>query len=156
MPIRGPVTYASGSPARIRDRAVDSDVSFSVKSMPMAWVSLPGPLAELAGAAAFAHLLEALQRLQRADQDGRADVLRLADRVQQSVDPVGAVDVGGAGRAVQDRSARRQPHVGVAGRLAVVVGLGFDDPAGAALERDDAAEQGRCDFEHRPVVELGR
>ena len=51
MPIRGPVTYSSGAPARMRDRAVDHDVSFSVNPMPIACVNLPGPVAELAGAA---------------------------------------------------------------------------------------------------------
>ena len=44
MPIRGPVTYSSGSPARMTIGPSISDVSFSVRLMPMAWVSLPGPL----------------------------------------------------------------------------------------------------------------
>ena len=44
IPIRGPVTYGSGSPARIRIGPSISDVSFSVSSIPSAWVSLPGPL----------------------------------------------------------------------------------------------------------------
>ena len=38
------------------------------------------------------------ERLERADQHRRAHALRLADRVQQRVDAVGAVDVGGPGR----------------------------------------------------------
>ena len=52
-------------------------------------------------AAARAHLLEALQRLQRADQHGGADALGLTHGVQQRVDAVGAIHVRRAGRAVQ-------------------------------------------------------
>ena len=43
--------------------------------------------------------------------------------------------------------------VGVAGRLGVVVGLGLDDQARAALVHDDAADQVARDLEHRAVVE---
>ena len=42
--------------------------------------------------------VDARDRLQRADQDGGADLAVLADGVEQRVDPVGAVDVGLAGR----------------------------------------------------------
>ena len=56
-----------------------------------------------------AHDLEPLERLQRADQHRGADALVLADRVEQRVDAVGAVDVGARRRAEQDARARRQP-----------------------------------------------
>ena len=104
IPIRGPVTYGSRSPARMRIGPSTSDVSFSVSSIPSACVSLPGPLQSSPAPRRDAHHLEPAQRLQRADQDGRADALRLADGVQQRVDAVGAVDVGRPGRPVQDRA----------------------------------------------------
>ena len=136
IPIRTPVTYGSRSPSWIRIGPLTSDVSFSVSSIPSAWVSLPGPLVSSTRAAARAHLLQAVQRLQRPDQHGRADALRLADGVEQRVDAVGAVDVGRARRAVQDVRARRDADVGVAGRLGEVVGLGLDDHArGRAVGR---------------------
>ena len=51
------------------------------------------------GRAALAHQVDALGRLERADQDRGADARVLDDRVQQRVDAVGAVDVGDARRA---------------------------------------------------------
>ena len=75
----------------------------SRSAMPSAWVSLPGPLQGQLDArpAPRAHVLEPVERLQRTDQHRRADPLGLADRVQQGVDAVGAIDVGGARRAEQ-------------------------------------------------------
>ena len=110
--------------------------------MASAWVSLPGAGAELlerVHAAALAHGGDPGERLERADQDRRADPLRLADRVDERVDAVGAVDVGRAGRAEEHVRARRQPDVGVAGGLGLVVGLGLHDHArrvarGAAMQ----------------------
>ena len=48
------------------------------------------------------HQLDAVQRLERADQHRGADALGLADCVEQRVDPVGAVHVGMAGRPEQE------------------------------------------------------
>ena len=102
--------------------------------MPSAWVSLPGPVAQVDVAlerrAARASASTPVERLERADQHGGADALALAHGVEQRVDPVGAVDVGRARRRRRaSRSARVRPDVGVAGRLGVVVGLGLDDHA---------------------------
>ena len=49
-----------------------------------------------------------VERLERADQHRGADALRLADRVEQGVDAVGAVDVGAPRRPEQGARARRQ------------------------------------------------
>ena len=92
-------------------------------------------------AAARAHQLDPLERLERPDQHRRADALRLADGVEQRVDAVGAVDVGAPRRPEQDVGARRHADVGVAGRLGVVVGLGLHDHARGVAVADDAAEQ---------------
>ena len=51
--------------------------------------------------------LEPVERLQRADQHRGADALGLADRVEQRVDAVGAVDVGAAGRRRTGRACGR-------------------------------------------------
>ena len=81
-------------------------------------------------AAARAHQLDAVERLERADQHRGAHAHRLADGIEQRVDAVGAVDVGDAGRAEEGLGARRDADERVAGRLGVVVGLGLDDHAG--------------------------
>ena len=75
---------------------------------------------------------------------GRADPFGLADRVEQRVDPVGAVDVGVARCAVQDGGARGDADVGVAGGLGEVIGLGLDDHARGALVLDDAPDEVGC------------
>ena len=82
---------------------------------------------------------------------------RLAHGVQQRVDAVGAVHVGDARRPEQRRGARRQPDVGVAGGLAVVVGLGLDDHArrrrrGATVQ----PTRSRATSSDRALVEAAR
>ena len=96
-----PLARADHAPGRAsRSRAV------SPSAIPSACVACPGPEhssrsrsgAPRRASRAGAHPLDAGERLERADQDGRADALRLAHRVQQRVDAVGAVDVGAPGR----------------------------------------------------------
>ena len=58
-------------------------------------------LLDALAAAARAHQLDALERLERPDQHRRADALGLADGVEQRVDAVGAVHVGDARRPEQ-------------------------------------------------------
>ena len=80
---------------------------FRSRPIPSACVSLPGPeqrSSRRVEAAARAHEVEALERLERADQHGGAHALGLRDGVQQRVDAVGAVDVGAA-RAARTASA---------------------------------------------------
>ena len=128
-------------------------------SIASACVSLPGPEHSSASAtepAPLAHQLDPVERLERADQHRGADALRLADGVEERVDPVGAVHVGAAGRAEQRRRARREADERVAGRLAVVVGLRLDDHAAGAGVRDDAADEVARDLEDRAVVEGAR
>ena len=160
MPIRGPATnlgsFQPSSRGWIRIGPSNRLVSLRSRSIPSAWVSLPGPLqrsTSLATPRRACICVDALDRLQRADQDGGADLAVLADRVEQRVDAVGAVDVGLARVAEEHRGPRGQPDVGVAGRLGVVVGLGLDDHARAAAVLDDAADQVLGDLQHRAVVE---
>ena len=88
-----------------------------------------------------AHQLDPLERLERANQHGRSDTLRLADGVQEGVKAVGEVDVRASGWAEQRARARGQSDVGVARRLDLVVGLGLDDHASGLAVADDAADQ---------------
>jgi hypothetical protein len=92
-------------------------------------------------AAAGAHLLQPQGRLQRPDQDRRRVALRLGDEVEQTVDPVGEVDVAAAGRAEEDPGALGDADVGVAGGIVALVALGLDDRAAAAGEEEPAADQ---------------
>lgn len=103
----------------------------------------PQRLGQLAGAgaefgiglvaAALAHRLEAVGRLQRPDQDRGGVALRFGDGVEQAVDTVGEVDVGVAGRAEEDPGALGQPDVGVTGGVVGLVALGLDDRAADAF-----------------------
>lgn len=108
-----------------------------------------GPLA-----AALAHRLQAVRRLQRPDQDRGGVPLRFGDRVEQAVNAVGEVDVGAAGRAEEDPGALGQADVGVAGGVAGVVALGLDDRAPAAVVEERAADQVAGDRVDRPGKEL--
>lgn len=105
-------------------------------------------------AAALAHRLEAVGRLQRPDQDGGGVALRFGDGVEQTVDPVGEVDVGVARRAEQDAGALGQPDVGVAGGIVGLVALGLDDDAAAAFVKKRATDQVPGDLMDRPVEEI--
>ena len=92
---RGPL----GGPSRIGPSK--RSVALSSRPMPSACVSLPGPehrSPSRTQPAALAHQLDAVDRLERADQHRGADALGLAHDVEQRVDAVGAVDVGGPRR----------------------------------------------------------
>lgn len=104
-------------------------------------------------AAAIAHRLQVVGRLQRPDQDRGGVPLGFRDRVQQAVDPVGEVDVGVAGRAEEDPGALGQADVGVAGGVVGVVALGLDDGAAAAFVEEGAADQVAGDRVDRTVEE---
>ena len=108
IPMRVPVTTSTssqpGGRGPIRSGPRTRSVPLCPSSIPSAWVSLPGPGAELLDRvqpAPLAHRVERGDRLERADQHRRADALGLADRVDERVDPVGAVDVRDPGAAEQ-------------------------------------------------------
>ena len=162
IPIRGPSISsiggqsAGGGSIAIGPRTRSEPLSSS--SIPSACVSLPGPeqRSSRRSSPRRARIRSTpLERLERADQHRRADALVLADRVEERVDAVGAVDVGARRRAEEDVRARGQADVGVAGGLGLVVGLGLDDRAGAAVMAHDAADEVARDLDHRPGVEVG-
>ena len=107
-------------------------------------------------AAALAHVLDALQRLERAEQHRRPHALGLGHGVEQRVDPVRAVHVGAPRRPEQRRRALGETDVGVAGGLGLVVGLGLDDHARRVAVPHDAAEQRPGHLHHGAVVERVR
>ena len=162
MPIRGPRTRSAAPHpraagrrrlARLEGRSV-TGAPFRSRPTPSASVSLPGPEQSSSGRApaALAHQLDALGRLERADQDGGGAALGLGDRVQQAVDPVGEVDVGAPGRAEQGLGAGVRAAEGVAGRVRLVVGLGLDDPPAAVARPRACSRSGRA----RPRARSGR
>ena len=159
MPTRVPSTTAGSSHRSergpMRTGPLASELPFAASEMPSACVSLPGPEHRSSrretprrGAA---HLLESGDWLERPDQHAGAHALGLAHGVQHDVDAVGAIYVRATGRAEQDARARREPHERMAGWLAVVVGLGLHDHAGATAVRDRAADQLACDVERLGV-----
>jgi hypothetical protein len=73
-----------------------------------------------------------------------ADPSCLQTRLRHPVDPVGAIDVGAAGRPEHRGVARCAPAVAVRGRILVVACLDLDDrSAGAFEEQRDADQVGR-------------
>ena len=153
--IRG--ARAAGSRACSSIGPSTSELPFSSRPMPERLGELAGAGAEVLDAleaAARAHQLDPVERLERPDQHRRADVLGLRHRVQQRVHPVGEVDVGAPRRAEQRARAIGDPRVGVAGRLVHVVALGLDDsPSGAAMTHG-AADQVARDVVDRAAVEV--
>ena len=105
-------------------------------------------------AAALAHRLQPVSRLQRPDQDCSGVPLGFGDRVQQAVNPVGEVDVGAAGRAEEDPGPLGEADVGVTGGVVGVVALGLDDDAAAAFVEERAADEISGDRVNRPVIEV--
>src|SRR5581483_2855344 len=69
------------------------------------------------------------------------------------MDPVGPIDVGKSGPPEEGTGAGRDSHKGVAGRLGVVISLGFDDHAGTVAAAQHAPHEISCHLDHRPVVE---
>ena len=166
MPTRVPsITVGSSqSPARgwMRIGPLMRLVAFSASEMAIACVSLPGPEQSSCSRGGRPEIKPRRARIrsipdtgsERADENARADPRGLADRVQERVDAVGAVDVGRSRLAVQRLGARRQTRERVRGRLAFVVGLGLDDHTRRTPVLDGAADQIRGDLEHRAIVEV--
>ncbi len=126
------------------DRPVDQRAGVEGQPDPERLCELARARAEVLEArrpAALAHLLDAVDRLERADQHRGPHPLLLRHRVQQGVDPVREVDVGAARRAEQGARARRDAREGVAGRFFHVVALGLDDAPRRGPVPYDAAEQ---------------
>ena len=104
--------------------------------MPSATVRLPGPrqrrgvITVPCARRAAAHQLDALERLERANQHRGRRSFRFGHRVHEIVNAVVQVDVGAAGRPVERRVAPRRAGRGVTGRIGLAdVGLGLDDDA---------------------------
>ena len=115
-------------------------------------------IAEALDAAPLPHDRNAVQRLQRPDQDTGADARRLARHVQHEGGAVGQVDIGVAALEKQRAVARGHPAIGVPGGVAHDIGLGLDDaPAGDAFRQrphhqpadEKAGERGGIDRQLR-------
>src|SRR5262249_29761545 len=92
-------------------------------------------------AAAAAHKRQSRRRLQRPNEDGASRALRLAHEIEAPVDTVGAVDIGVAGRPEHYRMPGGRPAVAMRGRIGVVIGLNFDQPAADTVEQQRRSDQ---------------
>ena len=149
-----PRQLAGGSEITIGPRSRSAPLSSS--STPSAWVSFPGPehrFSRALHAAARPHRVDPFERLERPDQHRCPHPFGLGHRVQQRVDPIGAVHVCLARRPEQRPGARRQADERVTGRLGIVVGLGLDDHPRAAVVGDDATDQLARHLEHGALIE---
>ncbi len=127
--------HPRGGRGLARGEYLDRPIQWSpveIEPDPKRLSQLPRSRAEVLGpleAAPLTHELDALEWLERPDQDRSADPFRLADRVEQCVHTVRAVHVRKPRLAEQHPGACRQTRVGVARGLTLVVGLGLDDAA---------------------------
>jgi len=109
------------------------------------------------GGAIAAHALEAAQRLERPDKNTTGAAFCLGDDIQAVVHPIDEVDVGVAGRAVDDLSPGRAPARDVSGQIVFAqVSLDFGDAAGAAVMDENLTEQETGQFDGRPQIEAAR
>jgi len=142
LPHRQSRRLNAGRPRQQLDRAVLQRGAVQVQPDAERLGELARPRAEVLRAleaAPRAYAVEPLERLQRPDQHRGAHALVLRDRIQQGVHSVRAVDVGGAGAAEQHARPVREPRVGVAGGLALVVGLRLDYAAERVAVSNQAA-----------------
>jgi len=91
------------------------------------------------------HRLEAVRRLERAQQDRRAGPFRFADDVRTPVNAVRAVHVQTARRAEHDDVPAPWPAVRVARGVVLAVRLDLHDHAAHAVDQERPADQRRCD-----------
>lgn len=100
---------------------------------------------ELSGFAVALHDFDSLERLERANQDGRGGFGRLAYDVEHEVRAIVEENVDVAGSEIHGFDARRGAAEMVAGGIAGRVGFGFDDAAadatGGKLVDDDFADE---------------
>ena len=111
--------------------------------------------------AAGPHLLEALDRLERAHQDRGGGARRLGDEIQAVVHAVGEVDVGPPRHAEHDGVARGPSTMGMArGITPAAIRLDFDDASGdtalGTLEDEEAPERRARHRGAMPRVERAR
>jgi len=112
-------------------------------------------------AAPALHHVDAVERLERADQHGRRRTVRFGDDVDEAVDAVIETDLGVARRPVERLVAACRTRCGVAGRIGLTdVGLDLDDdPArrdAAAIVDEDFAQEITRDDQRRAIVESSR
>lgn len=91
----------------------------------------------------FPHQLDAVQRLERTDQDRTRLIHGTGDGVDAPVHAVDEIDVGVAWRTVERRGSRRPSRGCVTGEIVLAeVGLGLHDTPGGDAIRSPALEDG--------------
>ena len=155
----------------MNSRSPSRSSRFSASVIPIAIVRLPGPrqrswvaIADAGAArpslhrprAAPPHHVDAVERIERADQHRRRRAVRFGDDVHETVDAVVQVDVGVAGRAVERRVARRRARRRVTRRIGLAdVGLDLDDRRRWCGRRADCG-RGPCRADRAATSRVGR
>ncbi len=129
---RRPVERKPVMPARDAERLGEPSRSRAEQAIRL--YPAPGP-----------HGRQSRARLERPDQDRAGDALALADEIETPVHPIGAVDIGVAGRAEHRGIACRAPAKTVRGGILVVIGFDLDDPSADAVDEQFRPDQIRGD-----------
>lgn len=98
----------------------------------------PGQIEQARGIAVRLHVANALERLKRPDKDATPDTFDFRTHIEHEVIAITKVDVGMAAAKEHGAISRRWPAKMVSGRVALRIGLGFNDPAAQASSRQFA------------------
>ena len=104
-----------------------------------------GEVEKAGGRSVLLHLLDAIDGLQRADQDAAPHSGNFAADIEHKVIAIAKIDVGVAASQKHRLGARRWPSKVMRGGIAWGIGFGFDDAPGHSARRklanDDLADQ---------------
>jgi hypothetical protein len=98
----------------------------------------PGQIQQARGIAVRLHVANALEGLKRPDKDATPDAFDFRTHVEHEVIAITKVDVGMAAAKEHGTISRRWPAKMVSGRVALRIGLGFNDSAAQASARQFA------------------
>jgi hypothetical protein len=97
-----------------------------------------GQVQQAGGVAVRLHIANTLEGLKRPDEDATPDTFDFRTHIEHEVIAITKVDVGMAAAKEHGAISRRWPAKMVSGRVALRIGLGFNDPAGQTYARQFA------------------
>jgi hypothetical protein len=142
-------------PSSTQIDAVETPVNLQCQRQP---AGPPGQIQKPGGLAVHPHLIEAFERLQRADEHSASYVWRLGSDIQHEMIAVGEVDVGMAAAQEHGANPRGRPPKMMRSGIPRRISFGFDDsadqPPGGQLSHHYLADK-EARQRHRPDGQLG-